>query len=282
MDSLPSCALECLAGAVQNSSCTLSDFNCICQDTQLNAQVKPCILQSCTVKEALSAQRFSYTTCKYPTSNDVEIIHIVNIVGIIVAILSVSLRVAGRIVSSKMGSDDYTIVAALFTAVAIAGVGFPLGSHGLGRDIWMVSFANITKTLKLFFIEEILYVICIPMIKASMLLLYLRLFPCRTLRIAVLFTLTFTIAWTVASFFGELFSCSPIHYYWQRWDGEHKGRCVNHNALLLAHAITNITLDVVVIGLPLPTLLKLRVSLEKRIGLCLMFAVGFVYVHHAP
>ena len=42
-----------------------------------------------------------------------EIIPIVNIVGIIVAILSVSLRVAGRLVSSKMGSDDYTIVAAL-------------------------------------------------------------------------------------------------------------------------------------------------------------------------
>ncbi|KAL4891144.1 hypothetical protein BDV59DRAFT_194593 [Aspergillus ambiguus] len=257
---------------------------CICQDTQLNAQLEPCILQGCTVREALkrkltraaAAQRFSYATCQYPTSHNVEVFPIVNIVGIIVAILSVSLRVAGRVVSSKMGRDDYTIVVALLTAAAISGVGFPMGSHGLGRDIWMVAFEDISKTLKLFFIEENLYVLCIAMIKSSMLLLYLRLFPTPTLRGAVLCTLAFTTAWGLASFFAQVFSCNPISYYWLSWDGQHRGKCVSHNALLLAHAIINIILDVVVIGLPMPTLLKLRMSLEKRIGMCLMFAVGIV------
>ncbi|KAF9895105.1 hypothetical protein FE257_000007 [Aspergillus nanangensis] len=276
MDSLPSCALICLSRVIQNSTCSLSDFACICQDTQLNSALQPCILQSCTVREALTAQKFSYTTCQYPTSDDTHVFPVINIVGIIIAILAVTLRVGGRVVSSKMGWDDYTILFALFIAAAIAGIGFPMGSHGLGKDMWMVSFDNITYTLKLFFIEENLYVVCIAMIKSSMLLLYLRLFPNQALRIAVQITLAITVAWGIASLFAQVFSCSPIRYYWQSWDGQHKGKCISHNALLLANAVINIVLDVVVIGLPMPTLMKLRMSLGKRIGMCMMFAVGII------
>ena len=69
-----------------------------------------------------------------------------------------------------------------------------------------------------------------------------------------------------------------MNYYWTQWDGEHDGKCSNHNALLLAHSIINIVLDVVVIALPMPVLLRLQMQWEKRIGMCLMFAVGIVYV----
>lgn len=120
-----------------------------------------------------------------------------------------------------------------------------------------------------------------------MLLLYLRLFPNKPVRLAIYTALGITTLWGIGSFFAQVFSCSPMSFYWNQWDGEHAGKCSNHNALLLAHAIINIVLDVVVIALPMPVLWKLQMSWEKRTGMCLMFAVGIVYVspfhyHHLP
>ncbi|KAL2787397.1 hypothetical protein BJX66DRAFT_284924 [Aspergillus keveii] len=276
MDSLPSCALSCLISAISNSTCSLTNFDCICSDEPLNAALEPCIAGSCTIKEALTAQNFSYTTCDYPANENTTVYHVINIVGIIVAIVSVALRITNRIVGGQVGLDDHTIVGALFVAVAIAGVGFPLRTYGLGKNIWSVPFDHISETLKLFFVEENLYCVCISLIKSSMLLLYLRLFPSKTLRLTVFITLAITIAWGTATFLAQLFSCSPINYFWKKWDGENEGHCTSHNALLIAHAIMNIVLDVVVIGIPMPILFRLHMSREKKVGMCVMFAVGIV------
>jgi hypothetical protein len=111
-----------------------------------------------------------------------------------------------------------------------------------------------------------------------MLFLYLRLFPNTLLRKAVFLSLAITSLWAIGSFLAQVFSCRPISYYWNQWDGEHEGSCTSHNSLLLAHSIINIFLDILVIALPMPVLVKLHMSIEKRVGMCLIFAVGLVYV----
>ncbi|KAL4994932.1 hypothetical protein BDV10DRAFT_197117 [Aspergillus recurvatus] len=276
MDGLPECALACLISALSNSTCSATDFACICADTALNAQLTPCMLASCTVRESLTARNYSYSTCQYPVTENTVTFPIVNIAGIIVAIVSVALRVAYRILAGQLGLDDYTICSALFIAVAISGVGFPLKTYGLGKNIWAVPFSDISATLKLFFIEEVLYTICTALIKLSMLFLYLRLFPNALLRIAIFISLAITSLWALGSFLAQVLSCKPISYYWNQWDGEHMGKCSSHNSLLLAHSIINIFLDILVIVLPMPVLVGLQMNIEKRVGMCLMFAVGLV------
>ncbi|KAL6233068.1 hypothetical protein BDW75DRAFT_246823 [Aspergillus navahoensis] len=276
MDSLPECALACMISTLGDSICSATDFACICADTELNSQLTACMLASCTVRESLTAQNYSYSTCQYPATENTATFPIVNLVGIIVAIVSVALRGAYRIASGQLGLDDYTICAALFVAVAISGVGFPLKTHGLGKNIWTVPFSDISETLKLFFIEEVLYTICTALIKLSMLFLYLRLFPNALLRTIIFISLAITTLWALGSFLAQVLSCNPVSYYWNQWDGEHEGKCTSHNSLLLAHSITNIFLDILVIALPMPVLVRLQMSLEKRMGMCLMFAVGLV------
>ncbi|KAL4987806.1 hypothetical protein BDW68DRAFT_197132 [Aspergillus falconensis] len=276
MDRLPECALACLISALSNSTCSATDFACICADTELNAQLTPCMLASCTVRESLTAQNYSYSKCQYLATENTATFPIVNIVGIIVAIVSVALRAAYRMLAGQLGLDDYTICAALFVAVAISGVGFPLKTHGLGKNIWTVPFSDISETLKLFFIEEVLYTICTALIKISMLFLYLRLFPNALLRRAIFISLAITSLWALGSFLAQVLSCKPVSYYWNQWDGEHVGKCSSHNSLLLAHSIINIFLDILVFALPMPVLVRLQMSIEKRVGICLMFAVGLV------
>ncbi|KAL2795836.1 hypothetical protein BJX66DRAFT_336543 [Aspergillus keveii] len=273
---LPSCALSCFLGAVGNSACAISDLACICANTQISAQLEPCVLGACTVKEALHTKNLTYTSCGYPTSDDTTIFPLTNLIGLIVAILAVALRVTYRAVDRRLGLDDIMIIVSLLFAAAISGIGLKLRDYGLGKDMWTIPFEDIRQTLILFFIEEELYCICIALIKISMLLLYLRLFPNAGIRATVFVALGLTVIWGTVSFFVLLFSCWPISYYWNEWDGEHEGRCISHNNILLAHSTINIILDVGVICIPMPTLWNLHMPLEKRLGVCIMFAVGIV------
>ncbi|KAL4962798.1 CFEM domain-containing protein [Aspergillus stella-maris] len=271
---VPTCALTCLTEVVSKSTCALTDFSCICPNPEINAQLQPCVLGTCSVKEALTAQNFTYTICQYPTADDTTVFPITNIVGIIVAIVSVALRLTNRAMDKRLGLDDYLITLALLFAAAVSGIGIKLKDYGLGKDIWTVPFEDIRMTLKMFFIEELLYCICIAIVKCSILMLYLRLFPNRGLRIATFVTLGATLLWGFVAFWVLLFSCKPIHYYWNEWDGEHQGTCLSHNNILVAHSTINIILDVVVLVLPVPVLLKLQMPLKKRIGVVAMFVVG--------
>ncbi|KAL4990563.1 hypothetical protein BDW68DRAFT_174800 [Aspergillus falconensis] len=271
---VPSCALTCLISAIGNSTCSFTDLDCVCGDAQLNAQSTACVLGSCTVMESLTAKNMTYTLCGWPTSDDTHVFPVTNIIGIVVAILAVALRLTSRTMDKRLGWDDLLIFIALLFAASISGIGLKLKDTGLGKDIWTVPFDDIRQTLKLFFIEEELYCICIALVKWSMLMLYLRLFPNRGLRIAVFITLTCTLLWGAGAFFVLLFSCRPISHYWNSWDGEHKGRCLSHNAILLAHSIVNIILDVTITVIPMPIVLKLHMPLGKRLAVLVMFGVG--------
>lgn len=254
----------------------------------------------------------TYTMCDYPVSNDTGVFPITNIVGIVVAIIAVLMRLANRALDRRLALDDYILIftlvretlvwcirmlanrrsslllgsLALESSVCISL--YPVYSvyllmcvvrnYGLGKDMWTIPFDNIRQILKLFFIEEEMYCVCIATIKISILCLYLNIFPNRGVRIATYIMLAISLVWAIVSFFVLLFSCSPISYYWDMWDGEHTGKCMSHDKILVAHSISNIVLDVLIVAIPMPTLATLHMPLEKRLGVCVMFAVGIVYV----
>ncbi|KAL4882906.1 CFEM domain-containing protein [Aspergillus karnatakaensis] len=273
---IPTCALKCLIEAVSASTCALTDMACICANQQLNMQLEPCVKASCSIKESLTAKNYTVTTCGVPQSDDSGVFPVTNAVGIVVAILAVGLRLANRAMDRRLGWDDYTIVLSLLFAIAVSAIGLKLKDFGLGKDIWTIPFDDIRMTLKLFFIEEELYGICIAMVKISMLLLYLRLFPNKPLRVAVFVFMGLTAAWGATAFFVLLFSCRPISHYWNKWDGEHEGTCLNQDSILVAHSVINILLDVGITIVPMPILIKLHMTLEKKVGVIAMFAVGVV------
>jgi enolase len=69
---------------------------------------------------------------------------------------------------------------------------------------------------------------------------------------------------------------------WEGWDGEHAGKCLDINKFMIAATGTNIFIDVVIIVLPIPQLLKLSLSWRKKVGLLAMFAVGILSVSSWP
>ncbi|OHW98311.1 putative CFEM domain-containing protein, partial [Colletotrichum incanum] len=148
--------------------------------------------------------------------------------------------------------------------------------NGLGKDIWTISPEQINEFFKLFYIGEHFYAFTVIFAKTNFLFFYLRLFSDEGFR-----RLTWDIIWTcilsaVSFLIATLIQCWPISYTWKKWDGEHQGRCHGINTQTWAHAIVNITLDIVVVAMPISQIVRLNWRWKQKLGAAMMFAVALL------
>ncbi|KAF1976974.1 hypothetical protein BU23DRAFT_453532 [Bimuria novae-zelandiae CBS 107.79] len=116
--------------------------------------------------------------------------------------------------------------------------------------------------------------------KLAILCLYLRIFTARPYRIATYLIGTLIILTTVAAHILSLTICKPMSYQWNPF--QPPGHCGD---IILAYqmiCVPNITTDVMMLILPLPAVLKLRVGTAAKVGLVITFLTGSVCVHRSP
>ncbi|KAI5267718.1 hypothetical protein E4T47_07999 [Aureobasidium subglaciale] len=145
---------------------------------------------------------------------------------------------------------------------------------GMGKDMWFVSFGHITKILEIFYFTELLYLAAIGLTKISILLFYLRIFPDWKLRRAIYAMIGLCVAYIVVFVTVTALQCIPVSMAWEKWDGEHKGKCLNLNADGWASASLNIILDLIVIVLPMKQLTVLNMDWQRKLGVIVMFLGG--------
>ena len=65
---------------------------------------------------------------------------------------------------------------------------------------------------------------------------------------------------------------------------EEQGTCINFIASTFANGGVNIVVDTIMVIMPVYEVLKLNLSVQKKIGVAVMFAAGLVYVsvHRIP
>ena len=124
---------------------------------------------------------------------------------------------------------------------------------------------------------QILYCICISLIKISILLFYYRLFGVRKqFKITVFVVLAAVCAWCVAIVLVDLFQCVPVKAAWIRPYPHSK--CMDNNASLLGTAITNVVLDFTILVLPLAPIWSLALTMRQKMTLSAIFLLGVLYV----
>ncbi|KAJ4358363.1 uncharacterized protein N0V89_002945 [Didymosphaeria variabile] len=270
---MPGCATKCLQDSLKaQDKCTATDVACICADESLNAAIQGCVLQSCTVIDALAAQNATQAMCGAPVRDITHITPIITGTSGAAAIIGVAVRV--WMSGPDFWLDDAMCVAALVFAIPMAVLEFLMSGLGFGKDIWTLTPGQIYRIVQYTWLTEIFWFVAIGCTKLAFLFLYLRVFPRQKLRKAVqvliglgaLSTLIFTVIVTV--------NCLPISYIWTSWDGLHNGKCINLNAFVWAHAIIDIVFDCIIFAIPIPELIKLKMSLKKRIMIVAMFSVG--------
>jgi hypothetical protein len=106
--------------------------------------------------------------------------------------------------------------------------------------IWFVQFDNITRILQVLYSDFMLYLITRGLTRLSILLFYQRIFRIPSARPWIVGTFWFTIVLTFTFCMVCAFQCTPVPYFWLRWDGEHEGHCLSTGLVVWLCAIFTI------------------------------------------
>ncbi|KAH9865925.1 hypothetical protein IAQ61_008661 [Plenodomus lingam] len=276
---LPACPLGCILQTSKNSTCAPTDVKCSCNNKVTQGLASACIMQKCSIQEALMAQNASAVTCKKPVGNLQTPYRIADITMLCISALFITTRIVYKLIFTiqDIWWDDYTLI--LTFALSIAGtVVSDLGSipAGFGLDIWTLTLDQIASFAQLLWISALLYFIKLTFLRLSLLFFFARIFN-RGITLQIIYaTMAFNICFGIALTFALAFSCHPVDYFWTKYiDKSIPGKCVNSTAITWAHAVIGIVLDFWMLSIPLYKVWKLHLPLRKKLAITPMFMVGF-------
>ena len=117
-----------------------------------------------------------------------------------------------------------------------------------------------------------IWVAAVTVIRSSIILLYLHVFPARSFRFVCGALLAFNAAFFVGTILASCLICHPIAY---RWDHSLPGgSCGVQKSLDLFIAIFNLLLDITVVVSPMSILWCLQMAVSKKVMLSGMFGMG--------
>ncbi|KAI0134662.1 hypothetical protein BJ170DRAFT_210841 [Xylariales sp. AK1849] len=157
--------------------------------------------------------------------------------------------------------------------------------YGLGQHILLLPPWKIQRYLQAFYVSNATYCISTACIKLALLLQYLRVFERGTLMHRITFWLTvFTALWGLAYSTIAWFPCVPVTDFWDLvTDGS---RCYGYGshdpasfvATYESHTAINMTLDVLLLIIPLPLLWKHGTNSATRIRLVALWSFGCLVI----
>ncbi|KAL2751869.1 hypothetical protein ACRALDRAFT_1083809 [Sodiomyces alcalophilus JCM 7366] len=172
-----------------------------------------------------------------------------------------------------LGLDDAFVVIAFALAAGYTGV--VCSTESVSRHAWDTPISALDEVyLKKLFVTSLLYGPMLFFAKASILILYHRMFrPERWFRVCLYITL--------AILFGAYWMTVPLCFNYcmphngAPWELSILENC-NHLATPgLVQAAVNIAADIAIFVLPLPIVLNLHLPMGKKIGIAAIFATGF-------
>lgn len=91
-----------------------------------------------------------------------------------------------------------------------------------------------------------------------------------SLAFAAFFTVGYLLSiWSVAAAL-----CRPTEFFWTQWLGATGGKCLDINASFLSLTVLNLVADVLVLIVPIPEILALKMSMKKKISVCAVMLLG--------
>ncbi|KAF4943298.1 hypothetical protein FSARC_14958 [Fusarium sarcochroum] len=286
---------QCLSETITAVGCEDADLLCICTAISPQSELLACIQTACNTESAMSmvpnthvsltsfakifavASHSLLSLCNVPSRDKSADYKTLCITLVVVSSFLVVQRFAFKIYAKlDLGPDDWLALAAtVLNLVSAFLILYGLLANGLGQDIWGLPRSNITRYGIYLYTTAILYFVEVALLKLSMLFFYLRIFPTSYSRwciwSTIIFNSVFTVVFNIVIAFCQ---CKPIDYFWNRWNGQDQGKCLNINAIAWSNSAINIALDIWMLSIPLWHLHYLNLSLKKKMEVGLMFSFG--------
>ncbi|KAL4898679.1 hypothetical protein BDV59DRAFT_167334 [Aspergillus ambiguus] len=205
--------------------------------------------------------------------------HVARVIAIcltfsIIALLAVVLRLYIRIyVKRSVWVDDYACLFSAVLSMAYACIAVAQTRWGLGLDSSYFPDQNVVPYSKIQYAGGPVYTLALLGFKVSLLSSYLRVGGfVKVYRVTGIIVIVACACNQLVFTLLLLFACRPIA---KQWDTSISGTCIDTVASYYALAGTSLGFDVIIIGLPLPVLLKLQLRLRQKVALIGVFALGF-------
>ncbi|KAI4596893.1 hypothetical protein KJ359_004803 [Pestalotiopsis sp. 9143b] len=202
----------------------------------------------------------------------------VETVFVALAILTTGLRLwSRRLIRASLQINDVLIIAALVLLVArytlemtlVLKCGLGLHADEIER---IAGPEMIVLFRKLVFAIDLMWLTLVALVKTSILQFYASIFRNNAFVRSVYATIGLVVAFWCAAFFADVFFCDPVH---KSWLPETPGRCGNSILMYIVLASTDLTIDVIILLLPMPILWSLQLPTPKKLALTFVFGLGF-------
>ncbi|KAI1773262.1 hypothetical protein F4818DRAFT_122196 [Hypoxylon cercidicola] len=198
-----------------------------------------------------------------------------------IATIALGLRLYSRTFQRfDMLADDWLMIIALIFVYGTAAITILGGTHGAGKHIWVVPMTDVSMIFKLLYSYTYVYAGSVSFTKLSILLFYRRIFQRGTqwfhIRLAIASFLC--IAYPITIWLVMAFVCKPVSQFWTQFLGT-EGKCIDINTAFMVLTVVNMVNDIVVLMVPIPEILQLQMSSQKKMAVCgVMLLGGFVCV----
>lgn len=127
-------------------------------------------------------------------------------------------------------------------------------------------------------IAAIIFCAATGMAKTSILLFYRRIFPSKAFHYTVWGLVAFTVGYSAASVFVNIFSCTPVQATWEVEFATAVGICINRPVFYFAQAGFGILTDFATVIAPLPVMWRLQLGLKQKLGVAGILTTGGLLV----
>ncbi|KAI0110419.1 hypothetical protein GGR51DRAFT_547669 [Nemania sp. FL0031] len=192
---------------------------------------------------------------------------------IVIVGMRVWLRVRTRV---GLGADDYTIIVSLSFAIMTDAVLLRACHYGYGKHTADLTEREQYHMWKALYLMQIMYKISMNLTKASIVLLYLRIFDgIKWFRWTCYTILAFVASFCTAVTLATIFQCHPVAAAFDQTITS--STCINNRIFWYINAAVSIATDIIILAIPLPLVFSLQISrLQKAALTCIFMVGGFV------
>ncbi|KAI1419417.1 hypothetical protein F5Y12DRAFT_778033 [Xylaria sp. FL1777] len=209
--------------------------------------------------------------------NENGIAHATFVICLLFATFSFLVRMYARLVGlrSVKVEDAFTFAAyAAFIGYIYCGYRLMV-EYGYFIHQWDLHLVDLIEFTYILQIGGVLYSVALPLLKASILLEWTRLFVPQGTRNSFwwlcMVLVGIQLSFLVASVFALCFTCIP---YQKIWDFTIPGKCIKKSEVEITSAAIHFASDVVILILPQKVIWSLQMSLKKKLGVSFIFSLG--------
>ncbi|KAI9053341.1 hypothetical protein LZ554_002301 [Drepanopeziza brunnea f. sp. 'monogermtubi'] len=275
----PQCAAQCVLPVTQDigfGSHSITDISTkLCPDISSTRSIYFCIQTNCSYVDEVASWPFQEALCPgHQVPSRAGYIRNLTLIMALPTAVFVLLRYYSRIcIVKKFRWDDGIMAIAFIFFVSMAIVIVWGSTVGLGLHEWDANPGNVIVAAKVLYVFGILYIIIQGLIKVSILLFYIRVFPDPWIKALTWGFIAFQIFHGVGFLLATVFQCTPVSLL---WDHRLEGHCIRFDSLTFPIAVFSIVENISILSLPVPCLWQLNIGRGKKICLLGVFGMGIL------